>query len=295
MTALDSLAGLSVGDAFGAQFFALENRPLLLDETAVPSGPWPWTDDTEMACNLLDVLQRHGQVERDALAAVFADRYDPYRGYGPGTIVLLRALRNGEPWRTAATAQFDGQGSMGNGAAMRVAPLGAYYPGDLERAALEAAASAVVTHAHPEGIAGAIAVAVAASYVAEGDAAGLIEAVLSHTPPGNVHDGICRAADLLDRTREEAAYELGNGARVLARDTVPFCIWAAARHLTDYEQAVRACVAVGGDIDTTAAITGGIVAAHTGIAGVPPAWIAAREALPEWIPASGKAPDTPSR
>jgi ADP-ribosylglycohydrolase len=282
MTALDSLAGLSVGDAFGAQFFVVANRPLLLDDTAVPPAPWPWTDDTEMACNLLDVLDRYGHVERDSLAAAFADRYDPYRGYGPGTIVLLRALRNGESWRTASPAQFDGKGSMGNGAAMRVAPLGAYYPGDLERVALEATASAVVTHAHPEAIAGAIAVAVAASYATQGDADGLLDAVLSHTPPSAVRDGVRRAGDLLDRSREEAAYELGNGSRVLAQDTVPFCLWAATRHLADYEQAVRSCVAVGGDIDTTAAITGGIVAAHTGVAGIPSAWQAAREPLPEW-------------
>ncbi|MGH3373105.1 MAG: ADP-ribosylglycohydrolase family protein [Actinoallomurus sp.] len=283
MTAFDSLVGLSVGDAFGAQFFVMANRPLLLDETAVPPGPWPWTDDTEMACNLFDVLHRHGHVERDSLAAAFADRYDPYRGYGPGTIVLLRALRNGQPWRTATTAQFGGQGSMGNGAAMRVAPLGAYYPGDLDRAALEAAASAVVTHAHPEAIAGAIAVAVATSYVTRGDAGGLVDAVLAHTPQSAVHDGVRRVPGLLDRSREEAAYELGNGARVLAQDTVPFCVWAATRHLTDYEQAVRSCVVVGGDIDTTAAITGGIVAAHTGASGIPPAWRTAREPLSEWL------------
>ena len=289
MTALDSLVGLSVGDAFGAQFFATENRSLPLDETALPAPPWPWTDDTEMACNLLDVLRRHGQVERDALAAAFAERYDPYRGYGPGTVVLLRALREGEPWRSATTAQFGGRGSMGNGAAMRVAPLGAYYPGDLARAALEATASAVVTHAHPEGVAGAVAVAVAASWAASGDASGQIDAVLAHTPPGRVHDGVRRAAGLLDRTREEAAYELGNGARVLAQDTVPFCVWVAARHLGDYERAVRDCVAVGGDIDTTAAITGGIVAAHTGAEGVPRAWRDAREPLPGWLsPAAGE-------
>ena len=283
MDGFDSLVGLSVGDAFGAQFFVMANRPLLLDETAAPPAPWPWTDDTEMACNLLDVLHRHGQVERDALAAAFAGRYDPYRGYGPGTVVLLRALRDGEPWHTASPAQFGGRGSMGNGAAMRVAPLGAYYPGDLDRAALEATASAVVTHAHPEGIAGAVAVAVAASHAAAGDAAGLLDAVLAHTPPGQVHDGLRRAAGLLDRTREEAAYELGNGARVLAQDTVPFCVWVAARHLDDYERAVRDCVAVGGDIDTTAAITGGIVAAHTGAEGIPRAWREAREPLPSWL------------
>lgn len=283
MPPLASLAGLSVGDAFGAQFFVMENRPLLLDETAIPPPPWPWTDDTEMACNLLDVLHRYGHVERDALAAAFAERYDPYRGYGPGTIVLLRALRNGEPWRTATTGAFGGKGSKGNGAAMRVAPLGAYYPGDLARAALEAAASAVVTHAHPDGVAGAVAVAVAASYVSGSEAGGLFEAVLAHTPPGAVHDGVRRAASLPDCSREEAAYELGDGSRVLAEDTVPFCLWVAAHHLDDYEQAVRTCVAVGGDIDTTAAIVGGIVAAHTGTDGIPATWLTAREPLPTWL------------
>jgi ADP-ribosylglycohydrolase len=283
--AFDSLAGLSVGDAFGAQFFVVKNRVLLLDEEALPPVPWPWTDDTEMACNLLDVLHRHGQVERDELATAFAERHDPSRAYGPGTLRLLRALRGGESWRVAAPALFDGRGSRGNGAAMRAAPLGAFYPGDLERVAIEATASAVVTHAHPEGVAGAVAVAVAASHAAEGHD-GLIEAVLAHTPPGAVHDGVRRAGELLDRTREEAAYELGNGSRFLAQDTVPFCVWAAVRHLTDYERAVRDCVAVGGDIDTTAAITGGIVAARTGLAGIPAAWRAAREPLPAWLAAS---------
>jgi ADP-ribosylglycohydrolase len=176
---------------------------------------------------------------------------------------------------------------MGNGAAMRVAPLGAYHAGDLERAAQEAAASAVVTHAHPEGAAGAIAVAVAAAYAVDGDPDGFMRAVLSHTPPGMVHDGVRRASGLLDRTPEEAASELGSGERELAHDTVPFCLWAAAVHLDDYERAVRACVAVGGDVDTTAAITGGIVAARTGTAGIPPAWLAASEPLPGWLPAPG--------
>lgn len=110
---------------------------------------------------------------------------------------------------------------------------------------------------------------------------------MSHTPPSKVRDGVRRAAGLLGRSREEVAYELGNGSRVLAHDTVPFCVWAAARHLTDYERAVRACVAVGGDIDTTAAITGGIVAAHTGADGIPAAWRDAREPLPGWLAPAG--------
>ncbi|MGC0317066.1 ADP-ribosylglycohydrolase [Kitasatospora acidiphila] len=49
----DSLCGLAVGDGFGAQFFVPEDRPAL-DERRLPTGSWPWTDDTEMACSVFD-------------------------------------------------------------------------------------------------------------------------------------------------------------------------------------------------------------------------------------------------
>jgi len=83
----------------------------------------------------------------------------------------------------------------------------------------------------------------------------------------------------------EAAYELGNGAQVTAQDTVPFTIWVAARHLDDYRSAVLSCIEAGGDIDTTGAIVGGIVAAFTGRAGIPRDWLDSREPLPDWLPA----------
>ncbi|MGW5454740.1 ADP-ribosylglycohydrolase family protein [Nocardia sp. NPDC003979] len=60
----------------------------------------------------------------------------------------------------------------------------------------------------------------------------------------------------------------------------------AATYLDDYPAAVAACIEADGDIDTTCAITGGIVAAYTGIGtanGVPQAWLDAREPLPSWL------------
>ena len=66
--------------------------------------------------------------------------------------------------------------------------------------------------------------------------------------------------------------------------TVPFAFWTAMRYLNDFEPGIRACVAVGGDMDTTAAIAGGIIAARTGTAGIPPGWLELREALPDWLP-----------
>jgi ADP-ribosylglycohydrolase len=149
-----------------------------------------------------------------------------------------------------------------------------------------------MTHAHPEGIAGAVLVAVAASVDARARLEGVRPPILDQVRPylidGAVQRGVMRAVRLLGHSVEEAAYELGNGSRVTAQDTVPFALWTAATYLHDYPAAITACVQAGGDVDTTAAIVGGIAAAYTGIGdrpgttGVPPAWLAAREPLPDW-------------
>jgi ADP-ribosylglycohydrolase len=288
--AYDSLLGLSVGDALGAQYFMPGRRYADLAEGRLPPPLWEWTDDTEMACSVLWMLREAGAVERDRLAEVFADRCEPNRGYGAGAFTILRRIRTGTPWPIAAAEAFGGEGSCGNGAAMRVAPVGAYFPDAPQRAATEAAASAEVTHAHPEGIAGAVAVAVAASLAGAARLAGgppepraFLDAVAQHVPEGRVRIGLGNARRLLGVSVAEAAYELGNGSQVTAQDTVPFTVWVAARHLTDYPAAIRACVEAGGDADTTAAIVGGIVASHTGQEGIPAEWLAAREPLPPWV------------
>ncbi|MFI9403467.1 ADP-ribosylglycohydrolase family protein [Nocardia sp. NPDC052316] len=289
----DSLEGLSVGDALGAQFFVPGRSVSELIAGRPPAGPWEWTDDTEMACSVYSEIRRRGQIDQDALAAVFADRCEPYRGYGGGTVVVLHEIRDGRPWREAAGAGFGGHGSWGNGAAMRVAPLGVYFAQDSDRAAEQAASSAEVTHRHPEAIVGAMVVAVAAGHAAVTRGIGcapseLLDAVEPYLVDGRTADGVRRARKLLGCSVAEAAYELGNGAEVSAQDTVPFTLWVAASFLRDYPRAVTACVAVGGDADTTAAIVGGIVAAHTGVGrrgdirGVPEEWLAAREPLPAW-------------
>ena len=285
--ATDSLAGLSVGDALGAQFFVPGIRAADLAAGRTPAPPWPWTDDTEEACCLVAVLDE-GELDRDRFADLLGRHHDPYRGYGPGAVVMLRLIREGTPWPIAAAEAFDGQGSAGNGAAMRAAPLGAWNADSLPRAAAQGARAAEVTHAHAEGIAGAVAVTVAAAVAAAArldghrpEPAQLLRAVAAHVPAGRVGDGLAEAATL---TRaDEAAYRLGSGARAMAQDTVPFALWVAARHLDDYPAAITACVTAGGDIDTTCAIAGGVVAAHTGIDGIPPEWLAAREPLPAWL------------
>jgi ADP-ribosylglycohydrolase len=280
-----SLAGLSVGDALGAQFF-------IPGTTAdnLSAGPWPWTDDTEEACCLVATLS-DGDFDRDTFADLLGRHFEPYRGYGPGAVVMLRQIREGLPWPIAAASAFDGQGSSGNGAAMRAAPLGAWHADSVTHAAIQGERAAEVTHAHAEGIAGAVAVTVAASLAAAGRLDGhrpepeqLLAAAAGRVRPGPVQQGLLAATKI--KNREQAAYELGSGARAMAQDTVPFALWVAARYLDDYPSAVAACIDAGGDVDTTCAIAGGVVAAHTGEEGIPPGWLAAREPLPDWIPAT---------
>jgi ADP-ribosylglycohydrolase len=198
----------------------------------------------------------------------------------------------GEPgrWRELAPGLFDGTGSLGNGGAMRVAPLGAWFAGEPDRAAAQAALSAEVTHAHPEGVAGAVAVAVAAALAAGSrdeavpEPAALLRAVAEATPDGVVRDGVRAALEVPGGTPAwQAADQLGNGRRITAADTVPFALWSAAHHLDDLAGALWTTAEGLGDVDTTSAITGGIVAARTGLAGVPPEWMERREPLPEWV------------
>ncbi|MBO2447057.1 ADP-ribosylglycohydrolase family protein [Actinomadura barringtoniae] len=284
--ALTSLRGLAIGDALGSQFFVPANRPLL-DERKDPPGPWQWTDDTEMACAVVLHLAAGGTpVDQDRLVALFAEHHDFDRGYGPSTGRFLRLVREGGDWRALLGDLFDGQGSWGNGAAMRVAPLGAYHAGSLRQAALDAERSAEVTHTHPEGVAGAVAVAVAASAIASGRRAPgeIIDAVLERVEPGLVHDGVRQARRLLTLSDPRAvAEELGNGRKVSAQDTVPFTIWAAVKHLDDFEAAIWATAQAGGDVDTTCAIVGGMVAAGMEPHALPRWWNRKCEDLPSWL------------
>ena len=280
-----ALEGLSVGDAFGETFFG---EPELIrsriEGRVTRDGRWGWTDDTAMALSIVEVLRAHGGIDRDALAQAFADRYraDPMRGYGGTAHDILQAIGLGVPWAVAAGRVFDGQGSMGNGAAMRVAPIGACFADDLDAAVQHARASAEPTHAHPDGQAGAIAVAVAAALAARGvtDGASLLAGVVERTPPGPTRDGLEKARALpFDDDVRTAVAALGNGERVISHDTVPFALWCAARHLDDYETAMWTTVSGLGDRDTTCAIAGGVVALAVGIDGIPPRWRAAREDL----------------
>lgn len=287
--ARESLEGLSVGDAIGESLSYQSFRCReLRDFSALRPGTMRYTDDTEMALAIYETLERLGGIEEDVLAWAFSTRYknDPERGYGKMARHILKEISNGSSWRDVSANAFGG-GSFGNGAAMRVAPIGAYFADDLAVVPAMATKSAHVTHYHPEGIAGAIAVAVAAAVASRhkgksaADVAKLIwEAVLDYTPESKVRIRLALSRGFSDVGATEVAREVGNGSEISAQDTVPICIWSACKNLGCYQEAILSTLEVGGDCDTNCAIVGGIVSAFTGVVGIPENWHTVRERLP---------------
>jgi ADP-ribosylglycohydrolase len=274
-----SLEGLSVGDAFGELFFRFSPFKNSFDD--LPTQPWKWTDDTHMALSIVEILKAYHYIEQDALAKAFARRYrlDPHRGYAGGAHRLLGEVALGANWRDIAPTLF-GNGSYGNGGAMRAAPIGAFFYDDMERAAKEAELSAEVTHAHPEGKAGAMAVAVAAALATNKPyptGIDFLEAVSPYVPEGMTKSQIQAAREIPSDAVLDAMRLLGSGQNVSAQDTVPFCLWSAAYHLDDYEAALWNTAKGLGDVDTTCAIVGGIVAMSA--PEIPEQWLKRREPL----------------
>ena len=282
-----SLNGLSIGDAFGTM---LQLHPECVAGRKTPAPSWYFTDDTVMGIAVTRLLELNGFIDQDELAQRFAQEYvlDPHRGYGHRAHQILTDISQGRPWKEAASNVFRGTGSMGNGAAMRVGPLGAWFYDDLEKSAEQADLSAQVTHAHLEGRAGAIAVAVASSLATnrfleksfEVTGSNLIESILPFVPESQTRDGILQASTLSPTTPpQDAAKQLGCGEQVLSQDTVPFCLWVAQRNLTDFEEALWTTASVFGDIDTNCAIVGSIVSCAVGVRHIPSDWLLSREPL----------------
>jgi ADP-ribosylglycohydrolase len=264
----------------------------MIQERTLPAPPWFFTDDTVMALSILETLAEHREINPDSLAINFAGRYDAGRGFGPAMHQLLPTIRrHPQSWQTEAAALFRGEGSFGNGSAMRVAPLGAYFADDLQRIAEQARLSSIPTHSHAEAVAGAIAVAVAAGLAWQmknsaepPDSQEFLQRIHQHLPDSHVRKGIRNAIELGPEASVGAAVaRLGNGSAVTAPDTVPFALWCAARYLVSYEAALWATVSGLGDRDTTCAIVGGIVVMYAGVESIPAEWLGHREQIPSWV------------
>ena len=193
-----------------------------------------FTDDTVLTVAVAEKLMRGGS---------YVDRFHwyvreyPTAGYG-GTFVTWAARGKREPYN-----------SWGNGSAMRVSPIGVMFD-TLEEVESESKRSADVTHNHPEGVKGAQATAAAVFLARSGHDKVAIKAHIESEYGYNL-------SQRLDDIRPKYFFD------VSCQGSVPQSI-VAFLESTDYEDAVRNAIYLGGDADTMACIAGAIAEAYYG-------------------------------
>jgi poly(ADP-ribose) glycohydrolase ARH3 len=268
------LLGLAIGDALGGKFEAqsaesIRGRfatvPQLID---YPRDEIWYTDDTQMAIGVAETLIAHGEILEDPLCRTLAANYVPSRGYGWGARAVLDAMVFGRDHRQVAETHFPG-GSFGNGAAMRVAPVGLVFRNDPEKLREQARLSALPTHRHPLGIEGAqllaLAVAIASrTDPSDFDRAAFFRELSSSWESADYRDKIEQAASV--QTPEQLA---GLGNQIEALHSVPTAIASFALTPDSFEATIGHVIFLGGDTGTIAAMAGAIAGAHLGAGGLP--------------------------
>lgn len=230
------MLGAIAGDMIGSPY---ESRPI--KTTIFPLWhKWStYTDDTVLTVALADtILTGTPYVEN---LKQYCETF-PNAGYGP-TFIRWARSNSTEPYN-----------SWGNGSAMRVSPVGFAFE-TLEEVLIEAKRSAEVTHNHPEGVKGAQATAAVIFLARKGNSKAEIREYVRST-----FNYPLLAS--LDEIRPQYRFDIS------CQGTVPPAIQALLES-TDYEDAVRKAVSLGGDSDTLACITGGMAQAFYG--GVPDA------------------------
>ena len=278
---LGSLLGAALGDAVGASW---EGHRLAEEQeielTTSLRGLLRYTDDTHMTIGVAESLAERGGFDGAHMAGRFVENYyhEPWRGYGPGPPKVFRLIKGGKPWDEAAGDIYPG-GSFGNGAAMRVAPVGLFFWNRSVELGEVAYQSSLITHAHVLGIEGAALQAMAVALAVAGDPAfpfeplPFVSRLLDFTTEDTYHKKLAKFGMLLERPddRKRVVRELGHG--IEAFNSVPAAIFAFLSHPKDFTSAVIYAVSLGGDTDTIASMAGAISGAYLGIDSLPGDWL----------------------
>lgn len=283
------LLGLAIGDALGMPFEFM--TPEQIDwklqgdfdfhppytEISGQLRAGQWTDDTIMALCIVESLLERRTLDPEHVAGRFLEWYrgGDWRGIGNTTAYALSRLDRGVPWTEAGRT---GDPACGNGAAMRIAPVGLWHALDPEALRGSVDRVTIVTHNHAEAVRGALAVAYAVARAAVGTLS--LSTIIDETRD---FIGPCRTSEKLREVAglwrsgadwQSALARIGTGGYVV--DSVGaafFCLM-----LDDYERGVKAAVRAGGDTDTTGAIAGAMLGAYVGLPGIPERWLERVEA-----------------
>jgi poly(ADP-ribose) glycohydrolase ARH3 len=274
-----ALVGSALGDAIGELAFSHPQKELLVS-TVKHVRELRYTDDTAMAIALAESLIRDVGVDQEKLGLRFSETFyrEPWRGYasGPPTIFSM-VNRTGISFVEASRTLFRGMGSLGNGAAMRIAPLGlfSYDSPDLYD---QACASAEVTHAHPVGMDGGAVQAYAVAQAVSQDpkkafpAETFLENLLRSSRTGEIKEKLVLVQRLIE---EKASPSLASGMlgrTVAVHESMPFALYSFLSYPGAFEECLYCAVLHGGDRDTLGAMACAISGAYLGVEAIPEAW-----------------------
>jgi poly(ADP-ribose) glycohydrolase ARH3 len=273
------LIGSALGDAIGELAFRRPDRESLV-EAVEDAGLLRYTDDTAMALGLASSLAEKGTLDQEHLGRTFHRNYlsEPWRGYASGPPTIFQMVQGyGLSYVEAARRLFGGAGSFGNGAAMRVAPLGLFFH-DSPALYEKAAASAAVTHAHPLGQDGGAVQALAVAQAVRLDPVepfprdAFLKNLMSFARTTEMQDKLLMLETLISRSAPAAEAALALGRSVAVDESLPFALFAFLSHPHSYKDCLFCAILHGGDRDTLGAMAGAVSGAYLGLEAIPGHW-----------------------
>lgn len=277
--------GLLVGDALGVPYefkHPSEIPPRAEIEFSPPVGfarTYPqvpigtWSDDGAQALALLDSLLRCEKLDLNDLAERIASWREAGQYAVGGKVFDIGITTNAaiSRFRAGAAAEnagLKGEADNGNGALMRVLPLALWHRGNDEELARDAMAQSLVTHGHARSQVCCALYCLWARRLLKNDAAAwenataILRPILRNTPHEMELESQIRPDD----------FSAGSGSGYVV-DALRSARWVMREN--NYENVVKAAVALGNDTDTTACIAGGVAGIRDGLEAIPARWLEA--------------------
>ncbi|MFX0125781.1 MAG: ADP-ribosylglycohydrolase family protein [Candidatus Hodarchaeota archaeon] len=276
---LGSILGSVVGDSWGARYEGSYHGSVRVEDFDLVGGRY--TDDSEMMKGVLEsICANKGKFNGPDLAKTFVQNFDHTRGYGPSTISVLMKIKDGDPWDKPAKEAFYGEGSLGNGAAMRICPIGLLYHNDQKKLIEVTDQISMITHTHRLGRQGAILQACAVALAVESDPRNFephdfVEKLknLPHELSPVYQKKLVKIETYLNSPPPTDRIVKELGVNVTAPDSVPIAIYNFLINSSNFYEVLHSSISCGGDTDTIACMSGAIAGAFLGIREIPKNWI----------------------
>ena len=270
---LGVLFGTFIGDAIGAMYNGRTSDEIApLDfQSVLEQVPRSYTDDTQMSISVFEEMLENGAINSISLGKRFLQRFSPWRGYSGGMLEVIEMWKNGENFETAASALYDGVGSYGDGAAMRISPISCFFSlKETDLMISEVRKCSRLTHTHLLGIDGAIIQAYATLLALNNISSENWIKLFFELP---VDSGFKIKFSLIQQclehraTANEIVEKIGNGSDALS--AVPAALYSVLRNKESMLDTVLFAIELGGDTDTIGAMAGAVSGAKFGFKAIP--------------------------